>query len=134
MDHAGLRRAYLEFFGLVAGGDLFLEHLGIFGADIGELLGDVGAKILVDLQDLQLGFGYLALGFGHRGRQLAAFAQQFSSVALQGAEAGQLHQPLIPQLLHPHQFLVDQCGFLLRGGQLVAHAADLFFQLCDLLA
>ena len=47
---------------LIHRGDLAFDQFGDLGADVGKLLGDVAAQVLVDLDDLQLGLGNLALG------------------------------------------------------------------------
>ena len=55
MHHAALRRADVDALELILGGDLFLDQFGGFAADVGEVLADLGAHVLVDLQNLDLG-------------------------------------------------------------------------------
>jgi hypothetical protein len=46
------------------------HQLGSLGTDIGKFLTDLTALLPVDLEDLQLGFGNLALDLGGGGGQL----------------------------------------------------------------
>ena len=41
----------------VLGRDPLLDQLGFLAADFGEILADIGAQVLVDLDDLELGLG-----------------------------------------------------------------------------
>ena len=49
---------------------------------------DLLREILIDLKDLQFGFGNLALGLRDRCGQLTAFAEQPRGIALQRAQPG----------------------------------------------
>ena len=55
---------------------LLLDQLGDLAADFGEVLADLGAHVLIDLQDLDLGLGDLALGLRDRGDELPALASR----------------------------------------------------------
>src|ERR1700730_11416594 len=60
--HAGLRRADVDAAQLVFGGHLALDEFADLVVGLAQILGDFADHILVDLDDLQLGFGDLALG------------------------------------------------------------------------
>ena len=49
---------------LILSCDLSLDQLRNLASKLGELLADLGPKILVDLQDLELSLGNLTLGLG----------------------------------------------------------------------
>ena len=53
---------------------LLFDELGGLGADLGQVLADLAAHVLVDLKNLQLRFRNLALGLGGGGDELATFA------------------------------------------------------------
>ena len=79
MDEAGLRRAQVDALELVLGrGDPLLE-LGDLALRLAQVLEHLGAEILVDLDDLQLGFADLAARTGDVGDELAALALQSAS-------------------------------------------------------
>ena len=60
---AVLRRADVDALELVLGRDLALDQLGDLGLDLAQLLGDLAScRSWIDLDDLQLGLGDLALG------------------------------------------------------------------------
>jgi hypothetical protein len=82
-DLASLRRDQVDALEQVFGGDAFFNQLGFLAADVGQLLADLGAQVLVDLQDFQLGLGNAAPGLGSRCDQAAALALQPRAVALQ---------------------------------------------------
>ena len=79
-----------------------------FAVDLAHILGDFAAEILVDLDDLQLGFGDLALGLRNRSDELRAFALDAGAVALQRGQAGDRHQIFLPELAHAFQLFLDQ--------------------------
>ena len=84
-----------------------------------ELLADLGAQILVDLQDLQLGLGDLALGLGDRGDERAALALEARGVALERGHALDLDEVLAPEVAHALELLRDQLDLALLRGDLV---------------
>ena len=69
-------------------------ELGDLGLDLAQVLADLGAHVLVDLQDLQLDLGDLALGLRGRGDELAALAFEARRVALERGDALELHEVL----------------------------------------
>ena len=82
MDEAGLRRAQIDALELVFGrGDPLLE-LGDLALGLAQVLEHLGAEILVDLDDLQLGFADLAARTGDVGDELATLALRSRLVAL----------------------------------------------------
>ena len=54
MDHARRRRADLDAVEQVARGDAALDQFGFLALRLAEILDDLGAKILIDADDLQL--------------------------------------------------------------------------------
>jgi hypothetical protein len=73
VDHAVLRCANIHALELILCGYFLLDEFGDLAADIGQILTDFSAHVLIDLQDLQLDFGHFALGLGDRCGQLTAF-------------------------------------------------------------
>ena len=59
-----LRRADVDALELVLGRDPLLDELGQLAPDFGQLLADLSAQVLVDLNNLQLCLGDLALSLG----------------------------------------------------------------------
>ncbi len=132
--HAVLRRADVDAAQLVLGGDLALDELADLVGGLTQILGDLAGHVLVDLDDLQLGFGDLAPGLGARGDVLPAFAVQPRGVAFQLRQARNLDQPLLVELAHAHQLLLDQRDFLLLGLFLRGETLDFLVELGDALA
>ena len=126
MHHAALRRADVDALELVFGGDFLLDEFGGLAANVGEVLADLGAHVLVDLQDLDLGLGDLALGLRDRGDKLSALAFEARLLALQRGDAGELDELLAPQLADALQLLLDPLDLLVLGGDLRDEAADFF--------
>ena len=87
MHDAVLRRADVDALQLILGRDLALGQLGDLGLDLAQLLGDLAAQLLVDLDDLQLDLGDLALRLGGRGDELAALALEPRRLALERGDA-----------------------------------------------
>ena len=80
----------------------------ILPCDLAQVLGDLAAQFLIDLQDLQLDLGDFALGLGGRGDELAALAFEAGRVALERRHALDLHEVLAPQIPDPFELLPDQ--------------------------
>ncbi len=114
-DHAVLRRADVDPPQLVFGGDLALDEFADLVVGLAQILGDVADHVLVDLDDLQLGLGDLALGLRARGDELRALAVEPGGVALQRGQPRHLHQVLVVELANADQFLLDQRDFLVLG-------------------
>ena len=72
--HAVLRGADVGPPQLVFGGDLALDEFADLVVGLAQILGDVADHILVDLNDLQFGFGDLALGLRARRNVLRPLA------------------------------------------------------------
>ena len=85
----------------------------ILPCDLAQLLGDLAAQFLVDLQDLQLDLGDLALRLGGRGDELAALAFEARRVALERRHALDLHQVLAPEIADALELLPDQLDLAL---------------------
>ena len=73
-DDAVLRRADIGALELILRRHLALDIFADLAVGLAQLLGDVAGQFLIDLDDLQLDLGDLALGFGGGGDELAAFA------------------------------------------------------------
>src|SRR5205814_6529719 len=116
---------------LVLRGDLALDELADLGLDLAHLLGDVAAQVLIDLDDLQLGLGDLALDLGRRGDQLAAFALEPRLLALERREPGELNQILRPKLLDARELASDQAELLILSALLCGEAPRLLLELLD---
>src|SRR5687768_17672633 len=71
-----LRRANVDAHELILGRNTFFAQLRRLRPDVRKLLAHLAAKVLIDLQNLQPGFGYLALGLRNRGDEDAAFSFQ----------------------------------------------------------
>ena len=107
-------------FELVLSRDLALHEFSELGVDLAHVLGNLAAQVLIDLDNLELGLRYLALGLGNGSYQLTALALQPRAVALEGRKTGDLHQVIFPKLAHSLEFLADQrdlpcLRFLLSG-------------------
>ena len=112
VDHAGSRRADFDAVEQIARGDAAFDQFGFLALGLAEILDDVGAKILIDTDDLKLGLADLRFGLGDGGDQLAAFAVEPRSLALQRGEARQRHQPLVVEILDAGEFALDQFQLL----------------------
>src|SRR5829696_6361284 len=110
---------------LVLGRDLALNELGGLATDLGQLLADLGLQILVDLQDLQLGFRDLAPGLSDGGDERTALAFETRGVALERRHALELHEVLAPQIADAFELLGDQLDLPLLRLDLIAEAVDL---------
>ena len=101
--------------------------------DLAQVLGDLAAQFLIDLQDLQLDLGDLALGLGGRGDELAALAFEARRVALERRHALDLHEVLAPEIPDPLELLPDQLGLAFLRRHLTGEALDLLLELRDAL-
>src|SRR5262249_56183926 len=101
---------------------------------IGEILADLGAHVLIDLQDLQLDLGRLAFGLSDRGDQLSTLARQALLLTLEAGDPGVGNQVPLPQVIDPDQLLGDPFDLLVLGDDLSLVAADLLAQLQRTLA
>ena len=97
VNGAVLRGADLDAREHVLRRDLLLGRLGYFGAYRGEVLANLGAQILVDLDDLQLDLGDLVLVLCRRGDELAVIAFSPCEVALQGNDPRKLDEVFLPE-------------------------------------
>src|SRR3954468_3993019 len=98
-----------------------------------QVLAHLRAQVLLDLQDLQLGFSDLALGLGDGRHERAPLAFKPGRIALQRGHARDLDQVLLPQLAHPLELLADQLDLALLRPNLVGQALDLLPELGDAL-
>src|SRR4029077_8870004 len=110
--HAVLRGANVDATELVFRGALALDELADLVVGLTQVLGDLADHILVDLNDLQFGFGDLALGLRARGDVLRPLARQAGGIALQRRQARNLHQMLVVELADADQLFFDQRDFL----------------------
>src|SRR5829696_6272079 len=133
VHHPVLRRSDIDALQLVLGRDLALDELGNLALDLAQILGNLAAQILIDLQDLQLDFGNLALGLCSRRDELAALALEARGVALKRRHALDLHEVLAPEIPDALELLADQLGFALLRRDLAGEALDLLLELRDAL-
>ena len=96
MHHPTLRRTDVDALELVFGGDLLFNQFGGLAANVREVLADLGAHVLIDLQDLDLGLGDLALGLRDRGHELPALAFEARLLAFERRHPGELDELLGP--------------------------------------
>src|SRR6266446_9834651 len=132
--HAILRRADVDATQLVFGRDLALDEFTDLVVGLAQVLGDFADHILVDLNDLQFGLGYLALGLRPRCNVLRPLACEPGRVALQHRQTRNLNQVLFVELANADQFLLHQRNFLVFRLFLRRQAGDLLVQLRDPLA
>jgi len=133
LDDAVLRRADVDAAELVLGGDLAFDQFADLVLGLAQVLGDLAHHVLVDLDDLQLGLGDLALGLGARGDVLRALAGEPCPIALQRREPAQLHEVLVVEIADAGQLLLDQIDFLVLCLFLRGETGDLLVQLRDAL-
>src|SRR5215208_6318904 len=131
MHHPVLRRADVDALQLILGRDLALDELGDLALRLAQVLGDLAAQFLIDLQDLQLDLGDFALGLGGRGDELTALAFEAGRVALERRHALDLHEVLAPEIPDPLELLPDQLGLALLRRHLTGEALDLLLELRD---
>src|SRR5262245_2790609 len=132
--HAAVpRRADVDALELVLGRNPFFNQLRGLCPDLGQLLAHLAAKILIDLQDLELGFGDFAPGLGDRGDQRSSCSQQPRRVSFQSHKACDWDEVLAPQFAYAFELLTDQLDFPRLAGDLLLEAADLLLELPDAL-
>src|SRR4051812_5524414 len=132
--HAVLWRADVDTAKLVLGGDLALDHFADLVVGLAQILGDLADHVLVDLDDLELGLGDLALGLRARGDVLRTLAVEAGAIAFERGEARDLHQMLVIEIADADEFLLHQRDFLVFGSLLRGEALDLLVELLDALA
>ena len=108
VDEAGLRRAQLDPLELVLGRRDALLELGDLALRLAQVLEHLGAEILVELDDLQLGLADLAARARDVGDELAALALEPRLVALQLREARDGDQILLVEVGDADELLADQ--------------------------
>ena len=104
-------RADVDALQLVLGRHAALGIFGDLALDLAQLLHRLGAHLLVDLDDLERGFGDAAFRLGDRRDELAALAFDAGAIALEGVEARELHEVLLVEFADGLQLLDDQLGF-----------------------
>lgn len=114
-------------------GDPLLE-LGDLALRLAQVLEHLGAEILVDLDDLQLGFADLTARPGDVGDELAALALRSRLVALKLGNAGDGDETFLVKLGNPSELLLDELELGLFCRLLRRQAADLLVGLRDPLA
>ena len=131
MDHSRRRRAHFDPVELVPRGDAALDQFGFLALRLAKFLDDIGAKILIEADDLKLGLADLRFRLGDRGYQLPALALDPRRLALQRREPRQRHQPFVVQVLNAGQFAGDQFELLGLGCDLGFKAGNLLAELGD---
>ena len=108
MDDAGLRRADIDALELVLGRRHALLELGDLALRLAQVLEHLGAEILVELDDLQLGLADLAARARDVGDELAALALQPRLVALELCKREMRDEVLLVKLGDADELLRDQ--------------------------
>src|SRR5262245_33051531 len=134
MHDAALGRPDIHALELVLGRRHALLEFGDLALGLAQVLEDLGAEVLIELQDLQLGFAVLGARAGDRCDELAALAFEPRLVALQRHEALNADEVLLVELGHADQLLVDELDFVFLGLLLRDQAGDLLVGLGDALA
>src|SRR5215510_2802850 len=129
---AVLRGADVDAHELVLGGNPALHQLGDLALDLAQLLGHLAAEILIDLEDLQLDLGGLALGLGDVGDELAALAGQAGRLALKLHPTLDRDEPLVPKLADAFELFVNEINLGLLGLGLAGKTDDVVLELRDL--
>ena len=97
-DQAVLRRAQIGTLELIFGGYFAFDIFADLAVGFAQLLGHLAGELLIDLQDLQLGFDDLALSLGDGCNELSMLALQARLLAFQGRKSVDLNQVLRPQI------------------------------------
>ena len=105
------RRTDVDALELVFRGHAPLGVLGDLALDLAQLLHRLGAHLLVDLDDLELGLGDAALGLGDGCDELAALAFDAGGIALERVQARERDQVLLIEVANALQLVHDQLGF-----------------------
>ena len=124
MDHAGLRRAHVNARELVFRRDQALAQLGDLTVDLGQLATDLAGQVLVDLDQLQLGFGDRGTSLRHRNQQPAVLTLDPCHLALERGQLAHRHQALLPEFAGAGQLARDQLDLVGLGLGLDFDAAD----------
>jgi hypothetical protein len=99
LEHgAVLRRADIDALELILRRNLAFDELADLVLDFAQLLGDVAAEVLVDLDNLQLGLGDLAFDLSSRGNELATLALEPGLLALELGEPGEVDEVALVEL------------------------------------
>src|SRR5262245_24321268 len=134
MHDAALRRPDIHALELILRRRHTLLELGDLALGFAQVLEHLGAEILIELQDLQLGLAVLGARAGDRRDELAALALEPRLVALQRHEALNADEVLLVELGHADQLLADELDLVFLGLLLRHQSGDLFVGLGDALA
>src|SRR6266702_1999224 len=132
--HAVLWRADVDAAELILGRDLALDRLADLVIGLAQILGNLAHHVLVDLDDLELGLGNLALGLRPRGDVLRTLAVEARAVALERGQARDMDQVLVIEIAHTDELLLHQRALLVLGFLLRRQTLDLLVELLDALA
>ncbi len=130
----GLRGPQVDAPELILGGDHLLLELGALALGLAQILQHVGAEVLVELDDLQVGLADLAARPRDIGDELPALALELGLVALQQHVARDRDQVLLVEIGDADELLADQLELGFLGLLLGDQAADLLLGLRDALA
>ena len=119
---------------LVLGSSHPLDKLGNLALRFAQVLQHFGAEILVELDDLQLGFADLGARARNVGDELTAFAAEPRLLALQLHETGNADKIFLVELGNANQFIADKRNLLFLGLGLRSETANFLVALGDPLA
>src|SRR5215470_8391061 len=94
-----LRRTDFDTLQLILGGDPALLKFDKFPSDVGKLLSDLTAQILINLNDLELYLRDLGFGLSGSSHQLTTFAFELGGVTLQAGHPRYGNQIFLEQFL-----------------------------------
>ena len=131
---AALRRDEIDALQLILSRNLAFDVLGRLRFNLTQAVGHFAAKVLIDLDDLELRLRDLAARLGLRRRKPAALTVQIGAFALQRHHALDRHEALLPEFAYPFKFPFDQGDATHLRVFLGDQAAYLFLVLKDTLA
>src|SRR6185437_14202968 len=105
------------------------SRLGKLALCFDQILADLGAEILIDLDNLQLDLRHLAPRLGNRAGQLTTLTLETGRITFQGGQSAHRHEIFLKQRADTFEFLVDEINFLLLGVELPQIALDFLLKL-----
>ena len=134
VDRAGDRGDDSLLLELIVGGDLPFEELVEPRRGLGELLRRLAPRVLVDLDDLQLGPGDLGAGLGNAGDDLAKLPVELRGAAFGLGDPLRRYKVLAAQRPEAFDLVLRQRDLAVDGVFLGVQPDKLLLELVDLLA